>query len=90
MRTKATIAVRGRVGDHELLPGPWLEGLQDSLAGAGAIAIAFRREDGAIKHATMIAGSVTLNADSTLLHVDIDIEDEDDVAPAPGGLRTAR
>lgn len=86
MRTTATIAIRGRVGDYELVPGPWLEGLNDSLAGATP-SIAFLRDDGAIKHAQMVAGSAKLNADSTLLHVDVDIDDADLETPPPhGGL----
>lgn len=86
MKTTATIAIRGRVGDHELLPGPWLEGLNDSLQ-SSTPAIAFRRSDGEIKHARMIAGTATLNEDSTLLHVDVEIDDHDDAATPPhGGL----
>lgn len=89
MRTTATIAIRGRVGDHELLPGPWLEGLFDSLQ-AATPAIAFTRSDGQIKHARMVAGTAKLNDDSTLLHVDVEIDDQDDAATPPhGGLGRA-
>lgn len=84
MKTTATIVIRGRVGDHELHPGPWQEGLADMLA-TNAPAIAFKRSDGEIKHARMVAGTARLSADSSMLWVDVEIEDDDDQAGPPHG-----
>jgi hypothetical protein len=82
MKATATIVVRGRVGRHELLPGPWIDGLADSLQGAGAIAVAYKRDDGSIAHAKMIPG--TLDSNEGAVTIDVELDDGDqDVQPAP-------
>jgi hypothetical protein len=81
MKVNTTIVVRGRVGEQELAPGPWLDGIADSLS-MGQPAIAFKRSDGTIAHGKLVEGSATVNAATAMIHCEVEI-DEDDVVQAP-------